>query len=110
MVIKMKKNRLEEVNIMEGINFEKARYQARKAAKTRRIHKQERARKTKILKIALTIETIVISLVIYGLTGILGELAQTSTFYMALCILSWAWLFGGQIVALCMIWCDEDER
>lgn len=51
----MKKNKLEEVNIMEGINFEKSRYQQRKNEKTRRIRQAEKKRKQELLTRALYI-------------------------------------------------------
>jgi len=42
----MKKLKIEEVEMMEGINFDKARFQQRKAEKTRRIKAAELKRKT----------------------------------------------------------------
>jgi cytochrome c-type biogenesis protein CcmH/NrfG len=106
----MKKNKLEEVNVMEGINFKKAQARQAKLEKTRRIKEQEFARKQKIRKIALTVEVIIISAVIYVLTGILGELAQDNTFYRVMCYLSWIWLFFGQFGAFFAIWCDDNEK
>lgn len=121
----MKKNKLDDVNIMEGIDFKKAQVrqaelekarrikaQARQAKieKTRRIQEQERLRKQRTRKILLTVEVIVLSAIIYVLTGEFGELAKGSTFYQIMCILSWAWLLFGQIGALYTIWCDENEN
>ena len=106
----MKKNKIEEVNIMEGINFKKAQARQAKIEKTRRIKEQEFARKQRNRKIALTIEVIIISGIIYVLTGIFGELAKDSTFYCVMCILSWGWLLFGQLGAVWAIWCNDDEK
>ena len=105
----MKKNKIEEVNIMEGINFKKAQARQAKIEKTRRIKEQEFARKQKTRKVLLTIEVIVLSAIIYILTGFFGELAPDSTFYCIMCVLSWGWLLFGQFGALYAIWCTNEK-
>lgn len=99
-----------EINIMEGIDFKKNYYKQRKYEKTRRIQEQARKRRERKIKIALTIETIVISAIIYVLTGILGELAQSSTFYSIVCVSAWIWLFFGQFGAFYCIWACDYEK
>lgn len=106
----MKKNKLEEVNVMEGINFKRAQARQAKIEKTRRIKEQEFARKQRTRKVLLTIELIIVSGIIYALTGVFGELAQDSTFYLVACVLSWGWLLFGQLGAVYAIWCTNDEK
>lgn len=101
-----KREKVESINIMEGINFEKNRYQQRKNEKTRRIQKKEIETKRKKLKIALTIELVIISAIIYVLAGQIGELANDGFIYQMWLLLSWGWLLGGQIVAFAMIWSE----
>lgn len=115
----MKKNKesLDDVNIMEGIDFTKSFYRQRKNEKTRRIQAKEKKRqeikkqrKELVKKIALTFELVIVSISIYVLTGYFGELAQESLFYRIMCVLSWVWLIFGQIGALYTIWCEKDEN
>ena len=106
----MKKNKMDDVNIMEGINFKKSYYRQRKIEKTRRIQEAERKRKELKRKIWSTVELVIIGVIIYVLTGDFGELAQGSAFYRVMCILSWCWLLFGQFGVLYLIWCDEDEN
>ena len=58
----------------------------------------------KWVKVALTITVLFIGLVIYSYAGILGEMAQTSKWYLALCIFAWCWLFAGQFLLIELIW------
>jgi hypothetical protein len=101
-----KKETVESVNIMEGVDFEKSRYQQRKREKTRRIHKQAIQAKRKRLKIVLTIELVIISAIIYFLTGEFGGSINDELIYQIWFLLSWGWLLGGQIVAIAMIWSE----
>lgn len=106
----MKKNKLDEINVMEGINFKKAQYRQRRIEEARRIQEAERKRKELKRKIWLTVELVIIGVIIYVLTGEFGELAQDNLFYQVVCILSWLWLLVGQIGAFCLIWCDDNEN
>lgn len=104
------KKELNKIDIMEGLDFKKNYYRQRKYEKTRRIQEQARKRRERKIKIALTIEVIVISAIIYVLAGILGELAQNSTFYSIMCVLAWIWLFFGQFGAIFTIWDSETKK
>lgn len=63
----------------------------------------KKRRLKKWVKIVLIIMIILLDVIIYRKTGILGELAQTSIFYLVLTIMSWGWLLMGQIIAICLI-------
>lgn len=58
-------------------------------------------------KIALTILTFLISVVIYVLMAILGEKGQSNIFYQVTLFCGYTWLFLGQISVYCFIWDDE---
>lgn len=60
----------------------------------------------KWVKVALTIIILMISVIVYKNTGVLGELLQTSKYYELLIILSWGWLFVGQLSVLTLLWED----
>lgn len=55
-------------------------------------------------KIALTILTILASIVIYVLMAILGEKGQSNIFYQVILFCGWCWLLLGQIMAYMMVW------
>lgn len=57
-------------------------------------------------KILFTTLTILISAIIYVLTGKLGQLASTNIFYQLATILAWIWLVLGQFTVLYFI--NED--
>lgn len=46
---------------------------------------------------------ILISIIIYSLTGELGKLAQHSRIYSFLCVSAWVWLFLGQFIVIYFI-------
>lgn len=56
------------------------------------------------VKVVITILVIHISFFIWKQTGILGELAQSSTSYLLLCIASWVYLVFGQVFVYEKIW------
>lgn len=58
----------------------------------------------KWVKVVLTLITIHLSFFIWKQTGTLGELAQHSTFYLVMCVLSWFYLIVGQILIYEKIW------
>ena len=58
----------------------------------------------KWVRVVLTLITIHLSFFIWKQTGILGELAQHSTFYLVMCVLSWFYLIVGQILIYEKIW------
>ena len=60
----------------------------------------------KWVKVILTIIIVGISATMYIKSGRLGELAQSSQFYRALTISTWAWLIFGQMISLYLIWED----
>lgn len=60
-------------------------------------------------KIAITILTILISIIIYVLMAVLGEKGQDNTFYQFILFCGWIWLFIGQIIVYVMIWGKEVE-
>lgn len=57
-------------------------------------------------KVLLSAVVLAISLFVYKKTGIIGILAQSDRFYQVVCIMSWLWLFMGQIIVLAKIWED----
>lgn len=95
---------------MKEIDFENALKRQRKIEKTRRIQKAARKRKERNKKILLTIETLMVSVVIYILLGQFGELATKGGIYTILIVCGWIWLFFGQFGVLFTIWCDNNER
>lgn len=99
-----------EVNIMEGINFKKGYYRQQKLEKTRRIKEQERKHKESKLKIALTIEILVVSFIIYVLVAQFGELATKGIIYQLTLIYGWLWLFFGQFGMLYYVWVGQYEK
>lgn len=52
----------------------------------------------------LTILLIILSYFVYTKTGQLGILAQDSSFYLFLAIISWVWLICGQFAIYELIW------
>lgn len=60
----------------------------------------------KWVKVVLTIIIVGVSAVMYIKSGSLGELAQSSQFYKALTLGTWAWLIFGQMISLYLIWED----
>lgn len=57
-----------------------------------------------IFKIAITLLLLIVGLVIYMNVGHLGELAQTSEFYLMLCVAAWTWLIFGSMYSLYLVW------
>ena len=58
----------------------------------------------KWVKVVITIILIVVSIVLYSYTGVLGELAQNYKIYQLLCIGTWSWLLVGQMLTYSYIW------
>ena len=56
------------------------------------------------VRIVITLLVIHISFFIWRQTGLLGELAQHSTVYLILCVLSWMYLIVGQVLIYEKIW------
>lgn len=56
------------------------------------------------VKVVITLVAIHLSFFIWRQTGYLGELAQTSTVYLILCIASWFYLVFGQVYIYEKIW------
>lgn len=95
---------------MKDINLENALKRQRKIEKTRRIQAEIQKKKRRNKKIALTVETLIISAIIYILLGQFGELATKGGIYTILIVCGWIWLLGGQFGVLYTIWCDSNER
>lgn len=60
--------------------------------------------KEKPKKILSTLIILILSSLIYIITGKLGVLAQNNTYYEIICLLAWLWLIVGQIIILIKIW------
>ena len=58
----------------------------------------------KWVKVVLSLMIIGVGILLYNQTGRLGELAQTSNFYLALCVAAWTWLIFGSSSSLYYIW------
>lgn len=58
----------------------------------------------KWVKVAISLIVVMVGLLIYAKTGILGQLAQDSIIYLLICITAWIWLFLGQFSLLYFIW------
>lgn len=56
------------------------------------------------VKVVITLIVIHISFFIWKQTGKLGELAQTDTLYLILCVASWSYLIIGQTLIYEKIW------
>lgn len=56
------------------------------------------------VRVVLTLIVIHISFFIWKQTGTIGQLAQHSDFYLALCMLSWIYLIIGQALIYEIIW------
>ena len=63
----------------------------------------KRRRLKKWVKIILIIMIFLLDIVIYQKTGKLGQLAQSSTIYLGLCLSAWIWLLLGQFGAMWFI-------
>ena len=59
---------------------------------------------TKTGKVVFTSTTIILSVIIYHLMGILGAFASESIIYLLAVILGWSWLIIGQVVVIDLIW------
>ena len=47
---------------------------------------------------------VAVTTIFYNYSNTLGEMAQTSRLYLALCIFAWCWLFAGQFLLIELIW------
>lgn len=56
------------------------------------------------VKVVLSLLILGVWVLIYNQTGKLGELAQTSNIYLALCVAAWTWLIFGSLSSIYYIW------
>lgn len=58
----------------------------------------------KWVKVVITVLVGVAGIMLWKQAGTVGELAQTSTIFLLLCLLLWFYLIVGQILILKLLW------